>query len=567
MIEFSTIKWKNFLSTGNSFTELDLKSHQLSLMVGKNGAGKSTFLDALSFVLFGKPFRNINKNLLINSINKKNTMVEVVFNIGSSQYKITRGIKPNVFEIYCNDQLIDQNAEQKEYQEMLEKHILKLNHKSFNQVVVLGSASFVPFMQLTAASRREIIEDILDIEIFTKMNVLLKEKISKNKEDIQQCDFDVKNITTKISIEQKHLDEKKQNIETNIDDKSKQKNKIKRQIAKNEKILGGLEEQRSQLELEKTYDDLIQKKIDKRVLLKNKLEQKVKDIDSDIEFFQTNDNCPTCKQILNETFKNSSVEAKQQQKSEYVSAIEKLDKEIEGFGNTNIDEIDRKINKICTEILQIQMTIGVDQRVVNSIDADIKVLKEDKQVSSVTEIEDLTTSLNEKKQEYQKLVEDKKLLEVASLLLKDSGIKTRIIRQYIPVMNKLINKYLAAMDFFVNFELNENFEETIKSRFRDEFVYGSFSEGEKMRIDLALLFTWRAIAKQRNSIATNILIMDEVFDSSLDGDGVEEFMKILQQLTKGNNTFIISHKGDQLFDKFENVIKFEKVKNFSRIMQ
>lgn len=567
MIEFSTIKWKNFLSTGNSFTELDLKSHQLSLMVGKNGAGKSTFLDALSFVLFGKPFRNINKNLLINSINKKNTMVEVVFNIGSSQYKITRGIKPNVFEIYCNDQLIDQNAEQKEYQEMLEKHILKLNHKSFNQVVVLGSASFVPFMQLTAASRREIIEDILDIEIFTKMNVLLKEKISKNKEDLQQCDFDVKNITTKISIEQKHLDEKKQNIETNIDDKSKQKNKIKRQIAKNEKILGGLEEQRSQLELEKTYDDLIQKKIDKRVLLKNKLEQKVKDIDSDIEFFQTNDNCPTCKQILNETFKNSSVEAKQQQKSEYVSAIEKLDKEIEGFGNTNIDEIDRKINKICTEILQIQMTIGVDQRVVNSIDADIRVLKEDKQVSSVTEIEDLTTSLNEKKQEYQKLVEDKKLLEVASLLLKDSGIKTRIIRQYIPVMNKLINKYLAAMDFFVNFELNENFEETIKSRFRDEFVYGSFSEGEKMRIDLALLFTWRAIAKQRNSIATNILIMDEVFDSSLDGDGVEEFMKILQQLTKGNNTFIISHKGDQLFDKFENVIKFEKVKNFSRIMQ
>ena len=567
MIEFKKIKWKNFLSTGNQFTEIDLSKNQLTLMVGKNGAGKSTLLDALSFVLFGKPFRNINKNQLINTINKKNTEVHIDFNIGKKQYNIVRGIKPNTFEIRCNDQLIDQNAEQKEYQEMLEKQILKINNKSFNQVVILGSASFVPFMQLTAANRREIIEDLLDIEIFSKMNVLLKDKISANKEGIQETDYAIKHAQSLIAVEEKHVNEKRQNTKELIGLKSKQKQKIQKQIQHNSTEKEKLVELISALTLEKEQHEKKQAKIYKLEKYKDQLLDKISNFDNDISFFHDNDNCPTCKQSIDENFKHTTIDQREKSKQKYVEGVEEIDQQIKDFGDVDklIGDLDRQINDIDKQKQKLINTIYVDEQLIENIDIDISSLNEEDKKVDLQEIEKQKQLLQDNQELHKKLLEDKQTLDVASLLLKDTGIKTKIIKQYIPVMNKLINKYLAAMDFFVNFELDENFEEKIKSRFRDEFKYESFSEGEKMRIDLALLFTWRSIAKLRNSISTNLLIMDEVFDSSLDTEGTDEFMKILQQLTKENNTFIISHKGDQLFDKFENVVKFEKVKNFSRI--
>ena len=570
MIEIRKIKWRNFLSTGNVFTELNLCDYQLTLMVGKNGAGKSTLLDAVSFAFFGKPFRNINKNQLVNSINKKNTEVNVEFSIGNKQYVIKRGIKPTLFEIYCDGSLIDQNAEQKEYQEMLEKQILKLNHKSFNQVVILGSTSFVPFMQLTAANRREIIEDLLDIEIFSKMNVLLKDRLSKNKDDIQKADIAIKQLNTRIEIEEKHLKEKKQNLTDIVEEKNKQKTKINKQIKSNQSIVETLTTQYQEWLAAKQTNEKKLSKVKKLEDLKKQLQQKIRKIDDDIDFFSSNDNCPTCRQIIDNMFKSSTIESKQHQKWRYINGISDIDVQIQTYGNIDglVEEQTSCINTINNQIMSAKMTIAVDQKLIENIDNDISILNvEDQSSTSVSEIQDLKTKLASCQQEYKGLLDDKQVLEVAGILLKDTGIKTKIIQQYIPVINKLINKYLASMDFFVNFELDENFEEQIKSRFRDEFVYESFSEGEKMRIDLALLFTWRSIAKLRNSISTNLLIMDEVFDSSLDNEGTDEFLKILNQLTKDNNTFIISHKGDQLADKFPNVIKFEKIKNFSRVVQ
>ena len=571
MIVFKKIKWKNILSTGNTFTEINLDRSKSTLIVGENGAGKSTILDALCFCLYGKPFRNINKNQLLNSINKKGLEVQVEFDIGKKKYKVIRGIKPNTFEIYCNDQMLDQTAEQKEYQELFEKQILKLNHKSFGQIVVLGSASFVPFMQLTAANRREIIEDLLDIQIFSKMNVLLKDKVSQNKNNIIDTTYGIKGIKEKIDIHKQHIDSIQQNIDELIAQKQTKIQELNTKVAEENKQI-----QTTQSKIDELSDNLVDsssqdKKLNKLTTLESKLEDRLLKLKKEIEFFSNHDNCPTCKQHINEDFKNNTVIEKDTHKQQVEQGMKDLGEQIKIIEQQikQTKEVETSITKLKIQLTGELNNQRIHKSAISNLEEEINDLQNNtKQIdTNVGEVEKLEAELIGAEQNLEALQNEKQTLDLAALMLKDSGIKTRIIKQYIPVMNKLINKYLAAMDFFVNFELNENFEETIKSRFRDEFSYESFSEGEKMRIDLALLFTWRAVAKLRNSTSTNLLIMDEVFDSSLDGSGMEEFMKILNNLTQDTNTFIISHKGDQLFDKFANVIRFEKHKNFSRIQQ
>lgn len=569
MILFKSIKWRNFLSTGNAFTEITLDQSKSTLIVGENGAGKSTILDALSFALYGKPFRKINKPQLMNSINQKNLEVEVLFAIGKKTYRIVRGIKPSIFEIYENDILLNQEASSRDYQEVLEKNILKLNHKSFSQIVVLGSSTFVPFMQLSSSHRREVIEDLLDIQIFSIMNVLLKDKVSQNKGHLTDAQYNIDLTEEKIEMQKRYIESLKQTSEMQINDS---KVKIaKAEIEKNNYNDSITTLMKDIQALQQSIEDSVQINNKKRKVeqLDYKFKEKITKLKHDIEFYNDHDNCPVCKQTIEEQFKNSTLEDKKQMLNETLDGYNLLDAEYQS------------INKRIEEIANVQQQVTLKQQQINNDNMQINALN--KLIESINDhINSISTNVETKNKEQQildkleknivnlrkakeKLVENRSVLDVASLILKDSGIKTRIIRQYIPVMNKLINKYLAAMDFFVQFELDDNFNETIKSRFRDEFSYASFSEGEKMRIDLSLLFTWRAIAKLRNSVSTNLLIMDEVFDSSLDAGGTEEFLKILNDLTTDTNVFIISHKGDQLFDKFETVIKFEKHKNFSRI--
>lgn len=569
MIFFKKIRWKNFLSTGNSFTEIDYSKNNTTLIVGENGAGKSTMLDALSFVLYNKPFRKVNKPQLLNSINKKDLVVEIEFDIGSHMYKIIRGLKPAIFEVYQNNKLINQDAETKDYQEVLEKQILKLNHKSFCQVVVLGSASFVPFMQLTAQNRREVIEDLLDIQIFSTMNSLLKDKISANNSKLMDVEYQYDLTSEKIKMQNEHIVAMQKNNDEQIEKLKKdlkqytdfiesEKNEIERLDTEIVSLKASIEDQEQVNKKQKTLQRL-----------EVQLADKITKLQSDIEFFTSHDSCPTCRQDIDVQFKCETVDAKQLQIQETQTGIEKLKEEINiihekiqyiadvssQISSLNIEKITRsnsitglvqQCKKIANEIKEIQ-----DK-------SDDLIMNDDK----MKELEDLLDKQREQKTE---LLKDKDALNISSIILKDNGIKARIIKQYVPVINKLINKYLAAMDFFVNFELNENFEETIKSRFRDEFSYASFSEGEKMRINLAILFTWRAVAKLRNSASTNLLIMDEVLDGSLDSNGTDEFLKIINNLTQDTNTFIISHKTDQMYDKFSNVLKFVKVKNFSQV--
>ena len=570
MILFKKVKWKNFLSTGNNFTEIDLTKHKSTLIVGTNGSGKSTILDAISFALYNKPFRKINKPQLVNSINGKELCVELEFVVGNATYKIIRGIKPNRFEIYKNDTLLNQDADSKDYQEVVEKQIIKMNHRTFSQVVVLGSSTYVPFMQLSAANRREVIEDLLDIQVFTTMNTLLKGKVSTNQDDLKQAKYDSDLIDEKINIQNSYIDSLNKDVQNKVDEN---KAKIKQTQSEINVLDVDAATKNGTIDnlLKRTANlDKLTKRMEKSLVLKEKTVDRISKLNKEIKFFHDNDDCPTCKQGIQHEFKSEAITTKQTQVAEIQENLTLLEQDYNNtVGEINkINVIQKEIQTIQQDLAKVQAEITSKKKFIDYLQSEIDALEGnttnvDAEKAKLKELKKLKQEAEDKKQ---KLLEEYEILQAASALLKDGGIKTRILRQYIPIINKLINKYLAAMDFFVQFEIDEQFNETIKSRFRDEFSYNSFSEGEKMRINLAVLFTWRAIAKMRNSAATNLLIMDEVFDSSLDSSGTDEFLKIIQTLTADTNTFIISHKTDQLFDKFHNVIKFEKTKNFSRIV-
>ncbi len=569
MIIFQKVRWKNFLSTGNSFTEIDFQRSPNTLIIGNNGAGKSTILDALCFGLFGKPFRKINKPQLLNSINNQAAVVEIEFAIGKKDYKVVRGIKPNVFEVWSNGVMVDQNAASKDYQEHLEKFILKLNFKSFTQVVILGSASFVPFMQLTPADRRAIIEDLLDIGIFSSMNGVVKERMSEIKEQTTANKYQMELAAEKIKFQKQNIEEHKTRSNTEIEKKKKEVNDSIDQNFTLQRDIGLIQKHIDVLQ-SKIQDKLnIEKKSTKLIQLESKLESRLKKLEKEYKFYEENHDCPTCKQSIADTFRRSQLSGIDKTKGEIGVGIQDIETKIQAANNRieQIQKIVKHIQDHNNEIVKHNSTISAINTYINKLQKEIEEL-----AATKDNLEDENDKLKELQQELGELVskqkeisEQKQYYEYAGSLLKDTGIKTKIIRQYLPIMNKLINKYLTAMDFFVNFNINESFEETIKSRHRDEFSYANFSEGEKMRIDLALLFTWRQIAKLKNSTNTNLLILDEVFDSSLDGVGTEEFLKLIHEMGNDTNIFVISHKGDQLFDKFRSIIKFEKKNNFSQV--
>ena len=568
MITFRKIRWKNFLSTGNMFIEVDLSTKGTTLIVGENGAGKSTILDAVTFSLFGKTFRSINKPQLINTITRKDLVVEIEFSIQSNQYKIIRGMRPNVFEVYCNDNLVNQSAEMKDYQEHLERNILKINYKSFCQVVILGSASFVPFMQLPAHARRTIIEDLLDLQVFTTMNTLLKENVQLNNSELQENENGRKIVEAKIKMVKEHLKEIQNKNEQFIREKKQAATDIEAKISSTTEKKNTLLLQVEELRASAGDSGSIKKKIDKLKELRVQMEAKSKLLTNEVDFFKKHDNCPTCKQSISDEFSCEVVDKRSSEIEEIASGLEKL---VVAYNDNNeklktIIAIESKADEIMVQVSHETLALRMLNEQLNSISKEIDEAKKTSKENSDVKVVDLEKDLTNLSNRYNILQEDKQVLSAASMLLKDGGIKTRIVNQYIPVINKLINKYLSEFDLFVEFNLDEQFNEVIKSRYRDEFSYASFSEGEKQKIDLAILFTWRAVAKLRNSLSTNLLILDEVFDSSLDGQAADDLLKILQNISRDSNVFIISHR-EALHDKFENVIKFVKTKSFSRIAE
>ena len=569
MIIFKSVEWKNFLSTGNSPNKVLLNKSSTTLIIGKNGEGKSTILDALCFSLFGKPFRNINKGQLVNSINGKNCVVTIEFSIGSRNYKIIRGIKPNIFEIYLNDELINQDAASRDYQKVLEQQILKLNYKTFTQVVILGSASFVPFMQLPSGQRREVIEDILDIRIFSTMNSLLKERAQETKDAIQRIEAELSNAKTKV-------DSQTQLIKTISEAKTESIRSIQAKIATNlteiqstQSEIDTIVEEIDTLKASISNKEKLSEDIEKAKSLRSKLLQKVETCEHHNEFFTTHDICPSCNQDIAEEYKEKIIRDLNSKLLENNTKVGELETALSNL-NEKLSKINEVIEKITDKNIELSTrnsTITLLNKQIIEFEAEADRIKSD------------TTNIDEEKRKLKELAQDaldkiksktslqeqRNLEEVANVLLKDTGIKTAIIREYLPVMNKLINKYLNAMDAYIHFELDESFNESVKSRFRDDFTYASFSEGEKMRIDLAILFTWRQIAKMKNSVNTNLLLLDEIFDSSLDTAGTDYFLNLMNSFGENSNIFVISHKGDQLFDKFRSVIKFEKRNDFSVI--
>lgn len=571
MINFKKVRYKNLLSSGNKFTEIQLDQHQTTLILGDNGAGKSTLLDALCFGMYGKGFRNLKKDLLINSINGGNLWVEVEFSIGKKEYKVIRGAKPNKFELYVNDVFVNQDATVRDYQEHLEKNILKMSYRSFTQVAILGSANFTPFMQLKATERRKLVEDLLDISIFSTMGDILKKKISNHTVEVRENNHEIDLLEERINGLNEQLNALRENRESKI---LKYESTVDETQENINNLLGDIDEKTKNV-VEKTTSisdkDSKETRLKQVVDMEAGLENARKKALKDIEFYENNDDCPTCKQGLDIEHKKKHIQEKQTKVSEIKEAITTLDEQVEDL-NTRIQEI----NGIQDEITKIQKEVGIlqtevvsNQKFVQKIQKEIEELKKEGQgngdvQSRIDDSEDKLDILHAKKES---LVDQQHYFEIAQVLLRDQGVRQKIIKQYVPIMNKLINKYLAQLEFYVGFELNEKFEETIKSRFRDVFKYDNFSQGEKMRIDLALLFTWRSVARMKNSVNTNLLILDEVFDSSLDTQGTDDFLKLLNSLTEKTNAFIISHKGEALYDKFNDVIRFEKHKNFSRIAE
>jgi len=568
VILFSKVRYKNFLSTGNVFTEIDLGGHSTTLIVGENGAGKSTFLDAITFSLFGKPFRNINKPQLVNSINEKDCVVEIEFQIGKINYKVVRGIKPNVFEIYMNGDLLNQDAKAKDYQDYLEKVILKMNYKSFTQIVILGSTNFTPFMQLSAADRRTVIEDLLDIQIFSSMNVIVKNKLHGLKDEAAQLKIQIDNTKDKIELHKKHLDELKKNTKEIVDAKKKEFEENSTTLKNLAVELTNKESQIESIVLSISDEETSTKKFNKLNQLEAKIEGNIQKLEKDIEFYSVNSTCPTCDQAINN--KEEKVHTCNSKITELAEGLNKLKEESDAVlqrintikaTQKELKALEQDLVRITTHRKQIRSYIAKLQEEIDVIES--KPAMSDEFKAQSKQLLNALQAYNDKRKEVSEQTQN---YDIVAQLLKDGGIKSKIIKQYVPIINKLVNKYLAAMDFFVNFNIDEEFKETIKSRHRDDFSYENFSEGEKKRIDLALLFTWRSVAKLKNSVNTNLLIFDEVFDGSLDINGTEEFMKLINMMNEGTNIFVITHKSDQMVDKFKHTIRFAKVKNFSQVV-
>tara|TARA_B100000927_G_scaffold91905_1_gene74287 strand:+ start:390 stop:2096 length:1707 start_codon:yes stop_codon:yes gene_type:complete len=568
LITFKKVRWKNFLSTGNQFTEIQLDYAPTTLIIGENGAGKSTILDALCFVLFNKPFRNISKSQLVNSVNGNGTIVEVEFNVNNKDVKVVRGIKPNKFEVWIGDTMINQDANARDYQKHLEQQVLGLNYRSFTQVVILGSSTFVPFMQLSTKARREVVEDILDIKIFSLMNFLLKNKNKSLLEDIRDVEYNFDLTKEKVTLQEKFIEEVVNNKSAIVAENQQKLWDNRSTIDFRRDDVKALEIDNENLSYDAEERVKVEQKLKKLTQTEAALQNRKSEHDRQIKFFKDNDECPSCEQPITESTKQTQIESR-------TTKIRDIENGIADLQRMESEEQDRlqsilvdleTIRKNDVEKAKILSSIAELEKFNAKLEKDIEayqngsVSEEDK--IKLAELKGQIKSIEEQKS---KLNEDKFYIDVARNLLQDSGIKTKIVKQYLPIMNKLVNTYLSSMDFFVNFNIDENFNETIKSRFRDEFSYASFSEGEKMRIDLALLFTWRAIAKMKNSTNTNLLILDEIFDSSLDNAGTDDFLKILNTFDK-QNVFVISHKQDMLFDKFRNIIQFKKDKNFSRMV-
>ena len=567
MINFKKVRWKNFLSTGNNFTEVDLVRNNTTLIIGENGAGKSTILDALCFGLFGKPFRNVSKGQLLNSVNNSGAVVEVEFKIGTKNVKVIRGIKPNVFEIYINGKMYNQDANARDYQKYLEQQILKLNYRSFTQVVILGSSTFIPFMQLKARQRREVVEDILDIQIFSLMNMLLKQELKSISDDQRENDYNYDLTEEKVNLKQQYIENIKDNRDKLIQEKNDLLQGNEEEVHKKNASITMLNGSNEELLSEIQDQSKVNKNQEKLKTIRTTLTEKKNSNSKMVKFFQENDDCPTCEQPLNNA--DEMIKVKQAEVNKFTNALDELKEAI-----NKTESRQKEISSIVDKIRENEVTVAKENSSIVQLEKfNSTLLSEIAQLESgdvgkedLKELKKLRSHLKVLNTQKSKLREDQTYAEAARNMLMDTGIKTKIIKQYLPIMNKLINTYLTSMEFYVNFTLDENFTETIKSRYRDEFTYASFSEGEKMRIDLALLFTWRAVAKMKNSTNTNLLILDEIFDSSLDGAGTDEFLKILNTL--GNeNVFVISHKQDMLVDKFKSTIKFDKVKNFSHIVE
>jgi DNA repair exonuclease SbcCD ATPase subunit len=569
MLVFHKIRWKNFLSTGNQFTEIDFEKHHTNLIIGTNGAGKSTVLDALTFVLFNKPFRKINKPQLVNSVNEKDCLVEIEFSINNRKYFVRRGIKPNIFDIEVNGVSLHKEADDRANQKILEENILKVNYKSFTQIVILGSSTFVPFMQLTTAHRREVIEDLLDIRIFSAMNVLIKEKIRSQKEQIKSLETTKENLKDKMKMQQSFIEELENRGNANI-------NSNKEKITKLDTEVGVYMNENAKIEEDifkyiKDQEEVTgaTEKLGKLNNLKGKISQKVSTITKEHKFFTENTVCPTCTQTIEEEFRLNRIADAQNKAKELQKGFQELEETIklEQERERQFTVLSKEITKLNHEISQNNTRISLNQRQIRDLESEIQTITKNlaNRNTEHEKLEEFQTNLQKTFEDLSTKKEQIVYYDFAYSLLKDDGVKTKIIKKYLPFINQQVNRYLQMMDFYINFHLDEEFNETIKSPIHEDFSYSSFSEGEKMRIDLALLFTWREVARVKNSINTNLLIMDEVFDSSLDGFGTDEFLKIIRYVIKDANIFVISHKAD-LHDKFESVIKFDKVKGFSRMV-
>jgi len=566
-IHFKKVKYKNILSTGNTFTTIDLGSSPSTLITGTNGAGKSTLLDAVVFGLYGKPFRKITKPQLINSINQKDMLVEIYFSVAGSNYMIRRGMKPNIFEIYKDGGLINQDAAKRDYQEYLENNILGINYKSFGQIVVLGSATYVPFMELPAQQRREIIEDLLDIQVFSTMGLLAKDQLSDLRKTIDDNSYQIELVENNIELTQQNNDEIRKIRETEV---SKIKDKMNEHIdaieSKN-KIID------TQDEIIKVLYDDISDKADEKQKFQDATEQRADlerqrvAFDKELSFYEHNDDCPTCKQGIAHDFKQDQIDSKNEQKRDIEAGLEAAAIVIKKHQDrlNSISKIEEQIQDVNFKISEYRAEIKMSKNALMSMKKELDAAQREVEEVDTKALQKFEAKLEKLKNERIELLDEREVLGVVSTILKDGGIKARIISQYIPVMNKLINKYLAAFDLFVDFQLDEQFNEIIKSRFRDKFSYSSFSEGEKLRITLAIMLSWRSVAKLRNSVSTNLLILDETLDGALDGVGIESLIETLHSLNADDNIFVISHRGDQFADKFDTSIRFDKVKNFSEI--